>query len=107
MNNSAVTTVNPFTVMGNENQYARHATHARKSMAVSREAQYILLVAASFWQPRALMYTALHKLNTGQVKKCIVAVPERTIGSSFKDTDLRSGGFHWDWHVNPVYNLCR
>lgn len=72
-----------------------------------RNAQYLLLKSPpASGKSRALMYAALHKLNTDQVKKCIVAVPERTIGSSFKDTDLRSGGFHWDWHLNPEYNLC-
>lgn len=72
-----------------------------------RDEKYLLLKSPpASGKSRALMYNALHKLNSGQVKKCIVAVPERTIGSSFKDTDLRSGGFHWDWYVNPTNNLC-
>ena len=108
MNNSAVTTVN---FIHRDEQRKTNILGMRpmqEKVWQCRDAQYILLKSPpASGKSRALMYTALHKLNTDQVKKCIVAVPERTIGSSFKDTDLRSGGFHWDWHVNPTYNLCR
>lgn len=72
-----------------------------------RDANYLLLKSPpASGKSRALMYIALHKIQSGQVKKCIVAVPERTIGSSFSDTDLTSSGFFQDWVVNPAYNLC-
>lgn len=72
-----------------------------------RDEQYVLLKSPpASGKSRALMYMALHKLKTGQVKNCIVAVPERTIGSSFLDTDLTSSGFFSDWVVSPDYNLC-
>ena len=52
------------------------------------------------------MFIALDKLKTGQVKKVIVAVPERSIGKSFLSTDLVKYGFHSDWIVKEKYNLC-
>lgn len=36
----------------------------------------------------------------------IVAVPETSIGSSFRSTDLTSYGFWADWEVKPQWNLC-
>ncbi|MGJ5703299.1 DEAD/DEAH box helicase, partial [Staphylococcus equorum] len=41
-----------------------------------------------------------------QVKKIIVAVPERSIGKSFYSTDLKSNGFYADWTLTDEYNLC-
>ena len=52
------------------------------------------------------MFVALDKLQNQGIKKVIVAVPERSIGSSFKDTNLSTYGFFADWKVNPKYNLC-
>ncbi|MCF0141657.1 MAG: DEAD/DEAH box helicase family protein, partial [Mogibacterium sp.] len=73
----------------------------------ARNAQYLLLKAPpASGKSRALMFIALAKLRTGSVKKVIVAVPERSIGSSFKDTKLTENGFHSDWKVNGTYNLC-
>ena len=54
---------------------------------------------------RALMFIALDKLLKQGVKKVIVAVPERSIGASFKDTNLTDYGFYADWKVNKKYNL--
>src|SRR5699024_11172273 len=39
------------------------------------------------------------------LKKVIVAVPERAIGSSFKNTDLKNHGFFADWKIKPENNL--
>jgi hypothetical protein len=35
-----------------------------------------------------------------------VAVPERSIGSSFSKTDLKKDGFFANWEPNDIYNLC-
>lgn len=73
-----------------------------------RDSQYLLLKAPpASGKSRALMFLALHKLNHLGLKKIIVAVPEMSIGASFKDTDLTSHGFHWDWHVEDRNDLCR
>lgn len=69
--------------------------------------QYILLKAPpASGKSRALMFVALEKLKKGQVSKIIVAVPERSIGGSFKDTNLTENGFHSDWEISPAFNLC-
>lgn len=52
------------------------------------------------------MFLGLDKLHHQGLKKVIVAVPEMSIGASFKDTDLISGGFFANWSVQPSYNLC-
>lgn len=73
----------------------------------ARNAQYLLLKAPpASGKSRALMFIALDKLKTGAVRKVIVAVPERSIGSSFKDTKLTEKGFHSDWKVESINNLC-
>lgn len=55
---------------------------------------------------RALMFVALDKKVNQGVKKAIVAVPETSIGSSFKSTNLTTHGFYENWHVPDKYNLC-
>lgn len=55
---------------------------------------------------RAMMFVALDKLEHQGIRKVIVAVPEKSIGRSFKDTDLKKYGFFADWRVAPYYNLC-
>lgn len=73
----------------------------------ARNTQYLLLKAPpASGKSRALMFIALDKLRSGQVSKVIVAVPERSIGGSFKNTALSSHGFHSDWSVEPQNNLC-
>ena len=73
----------------------------------SRDAQYLLLKAPpASGKSRALMYLALDKIVNQGVKKVIVAVPERSIGSSFSKTDLKKDGFFANWEPNDVYNLC-
>jgi hypothetical protein len=74
---------------------------------LAREAQYILLKAPpASGKSRALMFIALDKLANQNVSKIIVAVPERSIGSSFASTNLKSSGFYADWDVQHKYNLC-
>jgi hypothetical protein len=73
----------------------------------ARNAQYLLLKAPpASGKSRALMFLGLDKLYNQGIKKVIVAVPERSIGSSFDKTDLTSHGFFADWDFNPDYNLC-
>lgn len=73
----------------------------------SRDAQYLLLKAPpASGKSRALMFLALDKLVNQGIKKVIVAVPERSIGSSFSKTDLKKDGFFSNWEPNDIYNLC-
>lgn len=73
----------------------------------SRDAQYLLLKAPpASGKSRALMFLGLDKLVNQDIKKVIVAVPERSIGSSFTATDLKTHGFFSDWEPNDQYNLC-
>ena len=72
-----------------------------------RNAQYLLLKAPpASGKSRALMFLALDKVLKQGLDKVIVAVPEMSIGGSFRDTELVKHGFFADWHVNPRYNLC-
>ena len=72
-----------------------------------RNAQYLLLKAPpASGKSRALMFLALDKLTNQGIKKVIVAVPEKSIGGSFSETNLTSGGFFADWKPNDHYNLC-
>lgn len=72
-----------------------------------RNAQYLLLKAPpASGKSRALMFLALDKILKQGLDKVIVAVPEMSIGGSFRDTELVKHGFFADWHVNPRYNLC-
>lgn len=71
-----------------------------------RSSKYLLVKAPpASGKSRALMFIALDKLINQGLSKVIVAVPERSIGSSFKDTDLSKYGFFSDWHVEPKNNL--
>jgi superfamily II DNA or RNA helicase len=73
----------------------------------SRDAQYLLLKAPpASGKSRALMFIALDKLKNQGIKRVIVAVPEKTIGASFGETDLKSHGFFADWSFDDKYNLC-
>lgn len=73
----------------------------------ANSAQYLLIKAPpASGKSRALMFIALEKLQNQDIKKVIVAVPERNIGASFKATSLSKDGFFADWTPNPHYNLC-
>ncbi|KKQ28002.1 MAG: DEAD/DEAH box helicase [Candidatus Magasanikbacteria bacterium GW2011_GWC2_37_14] len=72
-----------------------------------RTAQYLLLKAPpASGKSRALMFLALDKLTNQGIKKVIVAVPEKSIGGSFSETNLTDSGFFADWKPNDNYNLC-
>ena len=74
---------------------------------VSRNSQYLLLKAPpASGKSRALMFLGLDKLINQGLRKVIVAVPEMSIGASFRDTGLTKDGFFSDWSVLPHNNLC-
>ena len=72
-----------------------------------RGEQYLLIKSPpASGKSRALMFIALDKLNNQGLKKALVVVPEKAIGSSFNDELLSKYGFDWDWIVAPQWNLC-
>ncbi|MDP4086165.1 MAG: ATP-dependent helicase [Bacillota bacterium] len=86
------------------NEYGMREMQARTFD--KRNSQYLLVKAPpASGKSRALMFIGLDKLINQGLKKVIVAVPERSIGSSFKNTDLKSYGFFADWEVDPRNNL--
>ena len=73
----------------------------------ARDAQRLLIKAPpASGKSRALMFLALDKMHHQGVAKTIVAVPERSIGSSFSSANLSQQGFFIDWQVQPKWNLC-
>lgn len=89
---------------------AINALGMREMQAKAYEArnQRFLLIKAppASGKSRALMFIALDKLANQGIKKVIVAVPEKSIGRSFKNTNLKEFGFFEDWRVAPYFNLC-
>ncbi len=73
----------------------------------ARERRFLLIKAPpASGKSRALMFIALDKLAHQGMKKVVVAVPEKSIGRSFKNTNLMEHGFFADWRVTPYYDLC-
>ena len=72
-----------------------------------RGEQYLLIKSPpASGKSRALMFIALDKLHNQGLKKAIIVVPEKSIGSSFNDEPLSKYGFWSDWEVAPQWNLC-
>ena len=72
-----------------------------------RGEQYLLIKSPpASGKSRALMFIALDKLHNQGLKQAIIAVPEKSIGSSFADEPLSAHGFWADWTVKPQWNLC-
>lgn len=72
-----------------------------------RGEQYLLLKSPpASGKSRALMFIALDKLHNQSLKKALIVVPEKSIGSSFNDELLSKHGFWADWLVAPQWNLC-
>lgn len=72
-----------------------------------RHRQHLLVKAPpASGKSRAMMFIALDKLANQGINKVIVAVPEKSIGRSFNNTNLTQYGFFADWKVAPYYNLC-
>lgn len=69
--------------------------------------KYILIKAPpASGKSRALMFIGLDKIYNQNLKKVIVSVPERTIGKSFRKTELKKNGFFADWDLEDKYDLC-
>ena len=87
-----------------------NALGMREMQAKAYEArnQRFLLIKAppASGKSRALMFIALDKLVNQGIRKVVVAVPEKSIGRSFQNTDLMKFGFFADWRVAPYFNLC-
>ena len=72
-----------------------------------RGEQYLLIKSPpASGKSRALMFIALDKLHNQGLKKALIIVPEKSIGSSFNDESLSKYGFWADWVVAPQWNLC-
>lgn len=88
----------------NTNNLGMRAMQAR--VYEKRNSQYLLVKAPpASGKSRALMFVALDKLANQGVKKVIISVPERSIGRSFKDTELMKYGFYEDWAIDSQYDL--
>lgn len=86
------------------NQYGMREMQEKAFSA--RNSKYLLIKAPpASGKSRALMFIALDKLEHQGIKKVIIAVPERAIGSSFKKTELKKYGFFADWEPDDRYNL--
>ena len=73
----------------------------------ARNKKYLLIKAPpASGKSRALMFIALDKLENQGIRKVVVAVPEKSIGRSFANTNLVNNGFFKNWHVSQMYNLC-
>ena len=72
-----------------------------------RHRRFLLIKAPpASGKSRALMFIALDKLAHQGIKKVIVAVPEKSIGRSFNNTNLKSHGFFANWIIASYFNLC-
>lgn len=72
-----------------------------------RHRPYLLVKAPpASGKSRAMMFVALDKLANQGIRKVVVAVPEKSIGRSFRNTNLKDYGFFADWKVATYYNLC-
>ncbi len=89
----------------NTNSFGMREMQAKAYEA--RNQRFLLIKAPpASGKSRALMFIALDKLQNQGIKKVVVAVPEKSIGRSFQDTNLTKYGFFADWKVAPKYNLC-
>lgn len=71
-----------------------------------RDKRFLLIKAPpASGKSRALMFIALDKLEHQGLKRVVVAVPEKSIGRSFQNTNLTNNGFFADWKVAPYFNL--
>lgn len=81
---------------------------AMQERAYERRGEQYLLIKSppASGKSRALMFIALDKLHNQGLRKAIIAVPEKSIGSSFANEPLSDFGFWADWEVEPRWNLC-
>ena len=78
-----------------------------QALAYEHRSKRFLLIKAppASGKSRALMFIALDKLQNQGIKKVVVAVPEKSIGRSFKNTNLTNSGFFANWEVASYFNL--
>lgn len=70
-----------------------------------RDSRYILVKSPpASGKSRAAMFVGLDKVANQGLRKVVVAVPERSIGGSFKDAPLAKDGFFADWKLD--LDLC-
>ena len=81
---------------------------AMQELAYEKRGEQYLLIKSppASGKSRALMFIALDKLNNQDIKQAIIAVPEKSIGSSFNNEPLSKYGYYYDWEVTPKWNLC-
>lgn len=81
---------------------------AMQELAYEKRGEQYLLIKSppASGKSRALMFIALDKLNNQGIKQAIIAVPEKSIGSSFSNEPLSKYGYYYDWEVTPKWNLC-
>ena len=78
-----------------------------QALAYEHRSKRFLLIKAppASGKSRALMFIALDKLTNQGIKRVVVAVPEKSIGRSFKNTNLVDSGFFANWEVASYFNL--
>ena len=78
-----------------------------QALAYEHRSKRFLLIKAppASGKSRALMFIALDKLQNQGIKRVVVAVPEKSIGRSFKNTNLTNSGFFANWEVASYFNL--
>lgn len=93
---------------GNSTKSNEFGMRAMQERAYEKRGEQYLLIKSppASGKSRALMFIALDKLNNQGVKQAIIAVPEKSIGSSFANEPLTKFGFYYDWHMEPKWNLC-
>jgi superfamily II DNA or RNA helicase len=98
----------PYAADGSSNKSNELGMRPMQERAFERRGEQFLLIKSppASGKSRALMFIALDKLENQGLKKALVVVPEKSIGSSFSDEPLSKFGFWSDWHVQPQWNLC-
>ncbi|MEZ5887524.1 MAG: pseudomurein-binding repeat-containing protein [Paracoccaceae bacterium] len=93
---------------GNSTKSNELGMRAMQERAYEKRGEQYLLIKSppASGKSRALMFVALDKLHNQGLRKAIITVPEKSIGSSFADEPLSKFGFWTDWHVEPKWNLC-
>lgn len=93
---------------GNSTKSNELGMRAMQERAYEKRGEQYLLIKSppASGKSRALMFIALDKLHNQGIKQAIIAVPEKSIGSSFLNEPLTKFGYYYDWHVEPKWNLC-
>ena len=100
-------TVN-YSANGNSTKSNEFGMRVMQERAYEKRGEQYLLIKSppASGKSRALMFIALDKIHNQGIKKAIICVPEKTIGSSFNNEPLKTFGFFCDWTVKPKWNLC-